>query len=91
MSIIGWLLIGLIAGGIARFLVPGRDPIGLLGTLLLGLVGSLVGGFLGNLIAGEDLDLSAAGLIGSTIGAVIVLLIYRAYANRGAAGRGTRA
>ena len=90
MSIIGWLIIGLVAGGIARLLVPGRDPMGLLGTMLLGLVGSLMGGFLGNLIAGEDLDLSAAGLIGSVIGAVIVLLIYRAYANRGRAGRGTR-
>jgi len=82
MSIIGWLIIGLIAGAIARFLVPGRDPMGLLGTLLLGLVGSLVGGFLGNLIAGEELTLSAAGLLGSIIGAVIVLLIYRWAVNR---------
>ena len=82
MSIIGWLVIGLIAGAIARFLVPGRDPMGLIGTLLLGLVGSLVGGFLGNLIAGEELALSAAGLLGSIIGAVIVLLIYRWAVNR---------
>ena len=77
MSIIGWLVIGLIAGAIARFLVPGRDPMGFLGTLLLGLDGSLLGGFLGNLIAGEELELSAAGLLGSIVGAVIALLIYR--------------
>ncbi len=82
MSIIGWLVIGLIAGAIARFLVPGRDPMGLIGTLLLGLVGSLLGGFLGNLIAGEELELSAAGLLGSIIGAVIALLIYRWAVNR---------
>ena len=82
MSIIGWLVIGLIAGAIARFLVPGRDPMGFLGTLLLGLVGSLLGGFLGNLIAGEELELSAAGLLGSIVGAVIALLIYRWAVNR---------
>lgn len=87
MSIIGWLIIGLIAGAIARFLVPGRDPMGLLGTLLLGLVGSLVGGFLGNLIAGEELEITAAGLLGSVIGAVIVLLIYRWWASRRPAER----
>lgn len=82
MGIIGWLIIGLIAGAIARFLVPGPDPIGFIGTLLLGLVGSLVGGFLGNLIGGEELEFSAAGLLGSIIGAVIVLLIYRWWVSR---------
>ena len=77
MSIIWWLIIGLVAGAIARFLVPGRDPMGILGTMLLGLAGSLVGGFLGNLILGEGLAITAAGLFGSVIGAIIVLLIYR--------------
>lgn len=88
MGIVGWLIIGLIAGAIARLLVPGRDPIGVLGTLLLGLVGSLVGGFLGNLISGEELEISAAGLIGSIVGAVITLLIYRWYAGRSHTGAG---
>ena len=78
MGIVVWLLVGLIAGALARFLVPGRDPMGWLGTLVLGLVGSLVGGFLGNLIFGGEFDVSAAGIVGSVIGAVIALLAYRA-------------
>ena len=78
MGIIGWLIVGLIAGGLARLLVPGRDSMGLLGTLVLGLVGSLVGGFLADLL----FDDTAVGIIGSTIGAVIVLLGYRAVQGR---------
>lgn len=78
MGILIWLLVGLIAGALARLLVPGKDPMGWLGTLVLGLVGSLIGGFLGNLIFGGDLDISAAGIVGSVIGAIIALLAYRA-------------
>lgn len=77
MSILWWLLVGLVAGALARLLVPGSDPLGWGGTLLLGLIGSLVGGFLGNLLVGGELEVSAAGIIGATIGAVIALLIYR--------------
>ena len=54
MNIIWWLIVGLIAGALARLLVPGRDPMGLLGTLVLGLVGSLIGGFLGDLFSGSE-------------------------------------
>ena len=82
MTIIVWLIIGLVAGALARFLVPGRDPMGWLGTLALGLVGSLVGGFLGNLIFDAQMEISAAGLVGSTIGAIIALLIYRSASAR---------
>jgi uncharacterized membrane protein YeaQ/YmgE (transglycosylase-associated protein family) len=82
LDLIVWLLIGLVAGAIARFLVPGRDPMGWLGTLALGLIGSLIGGFLGSLIAGGDADFSPAGLFGSIVGAVIALLIYRAVSSR---------
>lgn len=82
MGIVAWLLIGLIAGALARLLVPGRDPMGWLGTLVLGLVGSLIGGFLGNLIFGGEFDVSAAGIIGSVIGAIIALLAYRAMKGR---------
>jgi uncharacterized membrane protein YeaQ/YmgE (transglycosylase-associated protein family) len=81
MNIIWWLIVGLIAGAIARLLVPGRDPMGLLGTLVLGLVGSLIGGFLGDLFSGSE-GFSPAGLIGSIIGAVIALLVYRAVTGR---------
>lgn len=82
MNVIWWLIVGILAGALARLLVPGRDPMGLLGTLVLGLVGSLVGGFLGDLLVSGDDDFSPAGLIGSIIGAVIALLVYRAVVQR---------
>src|SRR5215204_311182 len=85
LFIIGLLVIGLIAGFIARALVPGRDPMGIGGTLLLGIVGSFIGGFLGYLLFGRDIEdgaVQTSGVIGSIIGAVIVLLIYRAVSRR---------
>jgi uncharacterized membrane protein YeaQ/YmgE (transglycosylase-associated protein family) len=75
------LVIGLIAGAIARLLLPGRDPIGLLGTIALGVLGSFVGGFLQNLIFYHTLAISQihpTGIIGSVIGAFVVLLLLRA-------------
>lgn len=82
MNVVWWLVIGLVAGALARLLVPGRDPMGLGGTLLLGLVGSLVGGFLGDLLQRGDQELSPAGLLGSIIGAIVALLLYRATVGR---------
>lgn len=86
LGLIVWLIIiGLIAGAIARLLVPGRDPIGILGTILLGIVGSFVGGFLGYVLFHKDSQegyLQPSGIIGSIVGAVIVLLIYRAVSGR---------
>lgn len=79
------LVIGLIAGFIARALVPGRDPMGVAGTIVLGIVGSLIGGFLGYVIFhkdGQDGAFQAAGLLGSIIGAVVALLVYRAINGR---------
>jgi uncharacterized membrane protein YeaQ/YmgE (transglycosylase-associated protein family) len=78
MGLILFLIVGLIAGFIARALVPGPDPMGWLGTMVLGIVGSFVGGTLAALLFGGTLDLNAAGLIGSIIGSIIVLLIWRA-------------
>ena len=78
-------IIALIAGFIARLLVPGRDPMSIGGTILLGAVGSFIGGFLGWAVFGKDLEegaLQASGLIGSIVGAVIALLIYRAMTDR---------
>jgi uncharacterized membrane protein YeaQ/YmgE (transglycosylase-associated protein family) len=82
VGIIVWLIVGLIAGLLARLLVPGRDPMGIAGTIVLGLVGSLVGGFLGDVFSAGDDDFSPAGIIGSIIGAVVALLIYRAIVSR---------
>jgi len=74
------IVIGLIVGLIARLLVPGRDDIGLLGTILVGIVGSFVGGFLQQLIEFHHLEVThfaATGFIGSIIGAIVILLILR--------------
>lgn len=77
MELIVFLVVGLVAGALARFLVPGSDPIGVLGTILLGVIGSFVGGFLWALITQGELVLTSSGWIGSIVGAVIALLIYR--------------
>ena len=74
MSILGWIVLGLVAGALARLLVPGRDPIGFIGTIVLGIVGSLVGGFLAEALFDDE----AVGLFGSVVGAVLVLLAYNA-------------
>jgi len=81
--------IGLIFGAIARAIVPGRDPMSLGATWLLGVVGSLVGGFLGYVIFGADIEdgaVQAGGVVSSIVGAIIVLLIYRAVHRRGQHG-----
>jgi uncharacterized membrane protein YeaQ/YmgE (transglycosylase-associated protein family) len=78
MAFIAWLLIGLVAGAVARLLVPGRDPMGLLGTLVLGLVGSVIGGWLAVLLTSRTMsEFTAAGLLGSIVGAIVALIIYR--------------
>jgi uncharacterized membrane protein YeaQ/YmgE (transglycosylase-associated protein family) len=74
------VVIGLIVGLIARLLVPGRDNIGLLGTILLGIAGSFVGGFLLELIEYHKLEIDqfrTVGILGSIIGAVIILVLLR--------------
>lgn len=79
MRFLGWIVIGLLAGLLARFFVPGRQPMGCAVTLLVGLAGSLVGGFLASMIWGTPVDgrmIHPTGLIGSTIGAILVLLAY---------------
>jgi len=81
-TILAFIIIGLIAGAVARFLVPGPDPMGWIGTIVLGIVGSFVGGFLANLIFGGVVALSPTGIIGSIIGAIIVLLIWRQVGGR---------
>src|SRR4051794_11961017 len=84
--IIMLIIVGAIAGFIARAVVPGRDPMGVVGTIVLGIVGSFVGGFLGYLLFHKDAAqgaLQPSGIIGSILGAIVALLIYRATARRG--------
>lgn len=83
--IIGLLIVGLIAGAIARLLVPGKQEMSIPMTMLIGVIGSFVGGFLGALIFGHDIDdgfFQASGIIGSVIGAIIVVLIWQKLGSR---------
>lgn len=85
MGLISLVIVGLLAGFIARFLVPGRDPLSIVGTLILGVVGSLIGGFLGYVLFDKEIGdgaFQASGIIGSIIGAVIALIAYRVFTSR---------
>jgi uncharacterized membrane protein YeaQ/YmgE (transglycosylase-associated protein family) len=84
-TIIGMILIGLVAGFLARALVPGKDSMSIPATIALGIVGSFVGGLLASLLFGNDNGegfLRPSGLIGSVIGAIIALLVYNAVTGR---------
>lgn len=86
--IITMIVVGLIAGALARLLVPGKQSMSILTTMVLGIVGSFVGGFLGYLLFHKDAAngfLQPSGLIGSVIGAVIVLLIWTRVGGRSSA------
>ena len=76
MSVIGWIVFGLIVGIVAKLLMPGRDPGGMIVTILLGIVGALVGGFIGRALGwyGEG---DPVGFIMAVIGAILVLFVYR--------------
>lgn len=79
MSFLGFILIGLIAGALARLLYPGRQSMGIIATIVLGMVGSLAGGLISFLFgATPDDAFHPAGLIMSTIGAIIVLWLFLA-------------
>ena len=81
-TIVGWIVFGLIAGFIARAIVPGKDDIGILRTIILGCVGSVVGGLVFGLLTGGLRGFQPSGWIGSIIGAVIVLVIYNQVTGR---------
>jgi uncharacterized membrane protein YeaQ/YmgE (transglycosylase-associated protein family) len=78
---LGWILIGLIAGAIAKALMPGRDPGGCLVTIIIGIAGAVLAGFLGQAIGwygpGEG-----AGFLAAIVGAILILFIYRLIARR---------
>ncbi|WP_030208978.1 GlsB/YeaQ/YmgE family stress response membrane protein [Streptomyces sp. NRRL S-87] len=85
MSIIGWIILGLLAGIIAKFLMPGRDPGGIILTTLIGIVGALLGGWLGKVIFDVDsidgfFELST--WIAAIVGSLVLLAVYRLVAGR---------
>ena len=80
LFILGLIIVGLIAGFLARAIVPGNDSMGIGATILLGIVGSFVGGLLGYLLFGKDISegaLQPSGIIGSILGAILALVVYR--------------
>lgn len=83
MGILGWIVLGLIVGAIAKMLIPGKDPGGIILTIIIGVVGSLLGGFLGRHFLHSDLgnffDVRTWGL--GLLGSVVLLLIYRLLAH----------
>ena len=84
--IIYLLIIGLVAGFIARAVVPGNDSMSVAATILLGIVGSFIGGFIGYAVTHHDASdgaFQASGIIGSILGAIVALLVYRAVGSRG--------
>jgi uncharacterized membrane protein YeaQ/YmgE (transglycosylase-associated protein family) len=85
-SILGWILFGLIVGALAKLVMPGRDPGGIIVTMLLGIAGALIGGFVGRALGlyGEG---EAAGFIMSFIGAIILLALYRMMVGRRSVAR----
>jgi uncharacterized membrane protein YeaQ/YmgE (transglycosylase-associated protein family) len=86
MGILAWIILGLIAGAIAKAIMPGRDPGGFIVTALIGIVGAVIGGFLGNMIFGiggiSGVDIRS--ILISVIGALVLLWIYRMATRRSA-------
>ena len=80
-SVLGWIVFGLIIGAIAKFVMPGRDPGGIIVTMLLGIVGAMLGGFAGRALGMYGPE-ESAGIFMSIIGAVLVLAIYRVVVGR---------
>ena len=77
MTVLGWILFGLVVGIVAKFLTPGRDPGGFILTTLLGVAGALLGGYIGRLLGFYGPN-QAAGFLMAVLGAIVLLLIYRA-------------
>jgi uncharacterized membrane protein YeaQ/YmgE (transglycosylase-associated protein family) len=77
LGFIWWLIIGLIAGALARLIMPGKDPMGWLATLVLGIIGSIIGGLVASMIWRSDTGFHPGGLLLSLLGAIFVLWIWR--------------
>ncbi|WP_309114488.1 GlsB/YeaQ/YmgE family stress response membrane protein [Saccharothrix sp.] len=79
MGILGWIVLGLIAGAIAKAIMPGRDPGGIIITMLLGIVGAIIGGFIGQALFGTDINtfFSLSTWLLAILGSLVVLGIYR--------------
>jgi uncharacterized membrane protein YeaQ/YmgE (transglycosylase-associated protein family) len=79
MGILGWIVLGLVAGAIAKLIMPGNDPGGFIVTILLGIIGAVIGGFIGKAIFGRGLETfwNLQTWVAAIIGSLILLIIYR--------------
>ena len=83
MGIIAWIVLGLIAGAIAKFLMPGRDPGGIFITIIIGIVGAVIGGFIGNSLGvGDVTGVNLWSIVLSVVGAIVLLIVYRMVTGR---------
>ena len=80
-GVLGWILFGLVAGVVAKLVMPGRDPGGIIVTILLGIAGALLGGFIGRALGLYGAN-EGAGMLMSILGAVALLALYRVMARR---------
>ena len=81
ITVLGWILFGLIVGALAKLVMPGRDPGGIIVTMLIGIAGSLLGGFIGRAMGFYGPN-QAAGFLMSFLGAIVLLALYRMIARR---------
>jgi uncharacterized membrane protein YeaQ/YmgE (transglycosylase-associated protein family) len=86
MGILSWIIVGLIAGILAKWIMPGRDPGNIIITVLIGIVGAIVGGFLVGLVVGGDVvtGINITTILVATLGAILLLAIYRWISSRSA-------
>lgn len=78
-SIIAWILLGLVAGALAKFLMPGDDPGGIIVTIIIGIVGAVVGGFLWTLVTGQQgvSGFNIGSIVIAVLGSILLLIVYR--------------
>jgi uncharacterized membrane protein YeaQ/YmgE (transglycosylase-associated protein family) len=80
MGIFSWIFLGLVAGALAKFIMPGKDPGGFIVTILIGIAGAITGGFLGSFIGlGKVESFDLGGIFISTVGAIVLLIAYRIF------------
>lgn len=83
MGIISWIVLGLVAGALAKFIMPGKDPGGFIVTVLIGIAGAIIGGFLGSFIGlGAVKSFDLGGIFIATAGAIVLLILYRIVSSR---------
>lgn len=83
MGIISWIILGLIAGALAKWLMPGKDPGGIIVTIIIGIVGAVIGGFIASALGlGAVTGLNLGSIVIAILGAVLLLWGYRQVASR---------